>query len=160
MYISNAVKRPIYRTLAVVNDIRKACGTAPKRIFIEMARDGESKKKRSVTRREQIKNLYRSIRKDFQQEVDFLEKILENKSDGQLQSDALYLYFAQLGRDMYTGDPIKLEHIKDQSFYNIDHIYPQSMVKDDSMITRCWFNRKLMERRAVDILLMLLSVIK
>ncbi len=133
MYISNAVKRPIYRTLAVVNDIRKACGTAPKRIFIEMARDGESKKKRSVTRREQIKNLYRSIRKDFQQEVDFLEKILENKSDGQLQSDALYLYFAQLGRDMYTGDPIKLEHIKDQSFYNIDHIYPQSMVKDDSL---------------------------
>lgn len=45
MYISNAVKRPIYRTLAVVNDIRKACGTAPKRIFIEMARDGESKRK-------------------------------------------------------------------------------------------------------------------
>lgn len=34
---------------------------------------------------------------------------------------------------MYTGDPIKLEHIKDQSFYNIDHIYPQSMVKDDSL---------------------------
>ena len=27
------------------------------------------------------------------------------------------------------GTLSKLEHIKDQSFYNIDHIYPQSMVK-------------------------------
>ncbi len=35
MYVSNAVKRSIYRTLAIVNDIDKAFGT-PAKIFIEM----------------------------------------------------------------------------------------------------------------------------
>ena len=42
MYVSNAVKRPIYRTLDIVKDIRKwFVETAPKKIYIEMARGQE-----------------------------------------------------------------------------------------------------------------------
>ena len=44
MYVSNAVKRPIYRVLDIVNDLKKAFG-APEKIFIEMARGGTKEQK-------------------------------------------------------------------------------------------------------------------
>lgn len=39
----------------------------------------------------------------------------------------------QLGRCMYTNQPIKLEALGTK-LYDIDHIYPQCFVKDDSII--------------------------
>ena len=34
---------------------------------------------------------------------------------------------------MYTGEDIDLDHLTDNSYYDIDHIYPQSKVLDDSL---------------------------
>lgn len=130
MYIPNAVKRPIYRTLDVVKDVRKACGCAPKKIFIEMARGGGEKGKRSVSRRDQIKELYKKINR---QEVRELSKLLESKTDNELQSEVLFLYFMQLGKCMYSGEPIDIERLKVDTYVNVDHIYPQAYVKDDSL---------------------------
>lgn len=130
MYVSNAVKRPIYRTLDVVNDVRKACGRPPKKIFVEMARGGGEKGKRSVSRRDQIKELYKSVDK---QEVREISKLLDSKTDNELQSEVLFLYFMQLGKCMYSGEPIDIERIKSDTYVNIDHIYPQAYVKDDSL---------------------------
>lgn len=130
MYVSNAVKRPIYRTLDVVNDVRKACGQSPKKIFVEMARGGGEKGKRSVSRRDQIKELYKSVDK---QEVREISKLLDSKTDNELQSEVLFLYFMQLGKCMYSGEPIDIERIKSDTYVNVDHIYPQAYVKDDSL---------------------------
>lgn len=130
MYVSNAVKRPIYRTLDVVNDVRKACGRSPKKIFVEMARGGGKKGKRSVSRRDQIKELYKSVDK---QEVREISKLLDSKTDNELQSEVLFLYFMQLGKCMYSGEPIDIERIKSDTYVNVDHIYPQAYVKDDSL---------------------------
>ena len=130
MYVSNAVKRPIYRTLDVVNDVRKACGRPPKKIFVEMARGGGEKGKRSVSRRDQIKELYKSVDK---QEVREISKLLDSKTDNELQSEVLFLYFMQLGKCMYSGETIDIERIKSDTYVNVDHIYPQAYVKDDSL---------------------------
>ena len=130
MYISNAVKRPIYRTLDIIHDIRKACGGAPEKIFIEMARGGGEKGKRSISRREQIKNLYKSF---DTQEVRELSKLLDNKTDNELQREVLFLYFMQLGKCMYSGKPIDIERLNVETYVNVDHIYPQAYVKDDSL---------------------------
>ena len=43
MYVSNAVRRPIHRTLDILSDIRKVCGKNPSKIFVEMARGGGEK---------------------------------------------------------------------------------------------------------------------
>ncbi len=129
MYISNSVKRPIYRTLAILEDVRKATKTTPKRIFIEMARGGGEKGKRTKSRRDQIKELYANFNK---QEVRDLSKLLEEKSDNELQSEVLFLYFMQMGKCMYSGESINVEELK-TSKYNVDHIYPQSKVVDDSI---------------------------
>ena len=58
---------------------------------------------------------------------------LEQTEDSRLRSDRLYLYYTQNGRCMYSGDPIELKDLWDNTKYDIDHIYPQSKVMDDSL---------------------------
>lgn len=130
MWVSNAVKRSIYRTLDIIKDVKRACGHPPKKIFIEMARGGGVKGKRTDSRRRQIEKLYQMCN---QEEVRELSKKLEGKSDNELQSEVLFLYFMQLGRCMYSGEPIDIDRLKLDSYVNVDHIYPQAYVKDDSL---------------------------
>ena len=54
-------------------------------------------------------------------------------ADGRLQDRKLFLYYLQLGKCLYTGHPIDLTKLSDGT-YNLDHIYPQSQVKDDSVL--------------------------
>lgn len=129
LYVSNAVKRPIYRTLSVMRDIKKVCGKAPEKIFVEMARGGGEKGKRTKTRRDQIMELYKSMDKE---QVRELSKQLDEKSDNELQSEVLFLYFMQLGKCAYTGETLDISKLK-TGIYNVDHIYPQCYVKDDSI---------------------------
>lgn len=137
MYISNAVKRPIIRTLDVLKDIVKVQECAPERIFIEMARgeNEEQKGKRTKTRLDQIYELYKKVEDE---DIRHLTKQLEEWGDtahNRLQSDKLFLYFIQLGKCLYTGESINIESvISGDGTYNIEHIYPRSFVKDDSII--------------------------
>lgn len=139
MRLSASVKRAIYRTLDIVKDVCKARKQPPKRIFIEMARGGGEKGKRPQSRRDRLKSLYVSMGKDntlgqnLQQDVRDLSAQLDATSDNRLQSEVVYLYFLQLGKSMYSGEPIRVEQLKDDKLYNIDHIYPRCVVKDDSI---------------------------
>ena len=157
MYISNAVKRPIIRTLDIVSDVVKATGHAPEKIFVEMARGGtqDQKGKRTISRKQQILDLYKQVKhKDVPRLMQELEGMGE-MANNRLQSDRLFLYYLQLGRCMYTEEPIDLtlllsetcdiDHIYPKSkrecnealkkrTYNIDHIYPRSKIKDDSVL--------------------------
>lgn len=54
-------------------------------------------------------------------------------ADNRLQSDVLFLYYLQMGKCAYTGHPIDLAKLGGD-FYNKDHIYPRSYVKDDSVL--------------------------
>ena len=134
MYISNAVRRPIYRTLDIVGDVVKAFGE-PEKIFVEMTRGAteEQKGKRTKTRKQQILELYEKCKDE---DVRMLKKQLEelgDYADNRLQGDKLFLYFMQLGKSVYSGKPIDLEKLGTKE-YDIDHIYPQAFVKDDSII--------------------------
>ena len=134
MYVSNAVKRPVYRTLAIVNDVVKAFGV-PEKIFVEMTRgaDESQKGKRTKTRKQQILELYEQCRDE---DVKLLRQQLEamgEYADNKLQGDKLFLYYMQLGKSMYSGTPIDIDKLGTKE-YDIDHIYPQAFVKDDSII--------------------------
>ena len=128
MYVSNAVKRPIIRALKIVDEVTRAIGYAPSKIFVEMARDvnGPSKRKRTKSRKEQLLEIYRQF---ADEDVRRLRDELEKTDESALQRDVLFLYFMQLGHDMYSK-----EVITDLSLYNKEHIYPQSKVKDDSLL--------------------------
>lgn len=142
MYLSNAVRRPIYRVLDIVSDVVKAEGKAPNKIFVEMARGAkpDEKGKRTTSRCGMLKALYKTIDTD---DVRRLEQELEKMGDeanSRLQSEKLFLYFLQLGKCMYSGEKIILSDLMtSDKRYDIDHIYPQSKVKDDSL-----FNNKVL----------------
>lgn len=135
MYLSNSVIRPIMRTLEIAKEIKKIMKSSPEKIFIEMNRENNpnNKNKRTSSRKEQIKALFDSIRKDWNKdELASLEKRLDDLSDSDMRSEKYYLYFTQLGRCMYSGERLDFDLIGTEK-YNIDHIYPQSKVKDDSL---------------------------
>lgn len=131
MGISNAVKRPVIRTLDIIDDIIKVKKYPPKKIFVEMARgatEEQKKQGRTTARRDQLLALYKGFDQNEINEIkDELERLGENANKN-LQSESLYLYFAQLGKCMYCGKPID-----DLSQCDIDHIWPRSRVKDDSV---------------------------
>lgn len=135
MYVSNAVKRPIFRTLDIVQDVVKANGCAPKRIFVEMARGAtaDQKGKRTKSRKEQLLELYKQVKNEdsrrLQKELEEMGAMVDNR----LQSDRLFLYYLQLGKSAYTGRPIDLSRLTDGT-YNLEHIYPRCHVKDDSVL--------------------------
>lgn len=137
MYVSNSAKRPIIRTLDILKDIVKVQGQAPERIFIEMARGASEKQKgkRTKTRLAQIYDFYEKVKDE---DIRHLSKQLEEWGEAahnKLQSDKLFLYFIQLGKCLYTGKKIDIESVlSGDGTYNIEHIYPRSFVKDDSVI--------------------------
>lgn len=137
MYVSNSVKRPIIRSLDILKDIVKVQGCVPERIFIEMARGAnkEQKNTRTATRLKQLQSLYKKIdREEIRKFNDQLEA-WGTEAQNKLQSDRLFLYFTQLGKCLYTGKWIDIESLNSNSkIYDIEHIYPRSFVKDDSVI--------------------------
>lgn len=131
LYVSPAVKRQIWQTLQVVKELCKVMGNAPKRLFIEMARE-KQESKRTESRKSELKDLYKKCKDE---ERDWISQ-LENTEEHILRRDKLYLYYTQKGRCMYSGDIIELEDLWDNNKYDIDHIYPQSKVMDDSLSNR------------------------
>ena len=78
MRVSNSVRRPVYRTLAVVKDIEKAFGK-PDKIFVEMTRGGQTdqKRKRTKSRKQQILDLYDKCKDDVHDLMQQLESMGE-----------------------------------------------------------------------------------
>lgn len=132
LYVSPLVKRPIYQSLLITKELEKIMKCPPKKIFVEVAR-GAEEKKRTVSRRNKLLDLYKSCKNDYPLLFDELQN---NTTDDELKSDKLYLYFTQFGKCMYTGENIDLGDLFNKNLYDIDHIYPQSKIKDDSLDNR------------------------
>ena len=99
----------------------------------------QEKKKPTDSRKKQLEALYKVAKKDakeLEKEIvdlnfDTLNERLSSVEPSKLKAKKLYLYYTQLGRCMYTGEKIELNELNTNK-YDIDHIYPQSKVKDDS----------------------------
>lgn len=136
---SPSVKRAIWQTVQIAEEIKELMGSEPKRIFVEMARGPEQIKERKDSRRERLLQLYAAIKDE---ERDWKAE-LERYSDGDFKAIKLYLYYTQMGKCMYTGEQIDLSQLGDANIYDRDHIFPQSKTKDDSLD-----NLVLVDRRA------------
>lgn len=135
MYISPAVRRSIWQTLKITDEIAHIQKKVPEKIFVEVARgeDKERKGKRTKSRKEQLLELY----KDCGKEYAALRENLEATEESALRKDKLFLYYTQFGKCMYSGEPIDLETaLRDDMTYDIDHIFPRSRIKDDSVENR------------------------
>ncbi|MCD7827592.1 MAG: type II CRISPR RNA-guided endonuclease Cas9 [Clostridiales bacterium] len=133
LYVSPKIKRPIYQTMQLLQEIVKINGKPPKKIFVEVARNPDDVKQRTKSRRQQLLDLYKDCRKTEPE----LCTLLESKTDeSEFRRDRLFLYFTQKGKCVYTGKTIELTDLYNTQMWDIDHIYPQSKVKDDSLDNR------------------------
>ena len=130
LIVSPANKRAIWQTVQITEEIKKVMKCEPERIFIEMARGGEKEKRRTVSRKARLLELYAACKDDVR---DWTKEI-ENREEREFNSKKLYLYYTQMGRCMYSGEEIDIDELMQKnSKWDIDHIYPQSKIKDDSI---------------------------
>ena len=140
LYCSPAVKRGVWQAISIVNEIIELTGKKPSKIFVEVTRHDEQKGEagRKLSRKTNLLKLYQT--KEFKNEVEkinidlnYLLQELNKKDDQTMRSEKLYLYFLQLGKCAYSGQPINLSELNNNSLYDVDHIIPQSIIKDDSI---------------------------
>ena len=126
---SPANKRAVNQALRIMDEIVRIAHREPKRICIEVTRDDDWRKKgrRTSSRYNQLKDALRAFKADRDLLAD-----LEDRKD-RLDDDRLLLYFQQQGHCMYSGEPLDIGKLQT---YQIDHILPQSYIKDDSIDNR------------------------
>ncbi|MFT9372272.1 type II CRISPR RNA-guided endonuclease Cas9 [Liquorilactobacillus hordei] len=132
-YTSPQNKKAIRQVVKVVEDIQKAMGeTAPQKISIEFTRAPEKNPRRSIERQRKIEQIYQKAANEVVN-VGVKDELQRFSDSKQTLTDKYFLYFTQLGKDMYTGDSINIDQIDN---YQIDHILPQAFIKDDSLDNR------------------------
>lgn len=139
LYVSPGMKRPLIQAYKIIVEIEKIIGKPIDEFYVECTRSNEQKKERTKSRYERLKEMYQKAEDFLKDDITYkkLHKELINIKDTNcFQSDKYYLYFTQMGKCMYTGEPIALEDLFDTSKYDIDHIIPQAMIKDDSINNR------------------------
>lgn len=137
---SPATKRGIYQALKVVREITDYMGYEPKNIIVEMVRSHE-KKERKDDRKKYLQKLYDNIKEEVKDNYKVLKQELDNEE--RIDTDKLYLYYLQEGKCLYCGTSINVDDLDGKnSLYEIDHILPRTLIKDDS-----WDNRALVCRK-------------
>lgn len=147
MYFSAPVKRMVWQTFKVIREIEKVMGAAPDRIFVEMARQEEKEKKRTVSRADAFKALYKEIKDEDRNWLKFIEA---REKDGSIRSKKMYLYLTQMGKCMYSGHELDLNELMTDK-YDIDHIYPRSKVKDDNIANNLVLVEKKINNKKQDV---------
>ncbi|MFC0265043.1 type II CRISPR RNA-guided endonuclease Cas9 [Alloscardovia macacae] len=140
--VSPKVKRGVYQAIRVIDDITCAVGNPPQRIFLEMA-DEVQATGRTSSRKNHLDELFKSS--SLKKEFDEIAKRLMKETKDSVQNDKLYLYYIQLGKDMYTGEEIEIDRLQD---YDVDHIVPQALTKDDSLDNRVLVKRTANARKS------------
>ena len=148
LYLSPSVKRMLWQSLRVVDEIKRIIGKDPKKIFIEMARAKEAKNSRKESRKNKLLEFYKFGKKAFINEIgeeryNYLLNEINSEEESKFRWDNLYLYYTQLGRCMYSLEPIDLDDLKSNNIYDQDHIYPKSKIYDDSLENRVLVKKNL-----------------
>lgn len=142
---SPGIKRALWRSVRIIDEIVDTIGYEPKLISIEMARN-EDEKVRTKSRYNQLEKMYKDLYGKEYNKSDIKSQLADHKD--KLDRKKYYLYFLQNGKCAYTGDPLDIEN--DLKDCEIDHILPRSLTKDDSLDNTVLVLRKENQRKLDD----------
>ncbi len=137
-YVSPGMKRPLIQAMAIIEDVEKILQAPIDEYYVECTRTNKAEKAKKNSRKEMLETYYKEAKKIAKTEIEkeIIKRAgeeLESIDLGKFRSDKYFLYFLQMGRDMYSLEPIDLT---DLGKYDIDHIVPRSLTKDDSISNR------------------------
>lgn len=123
---SPALRRTINQAIRIVDEIASITGKPPANIFIEETRDDDPRLRgrRTTARYNSIKNALAALKDEGGAALKELDGIKPAELDKRMS-----LYFMQNGKSLYSGKPLDIRCLSE---YQIDHIIPQSYIKDDS----------------------------
>lgn len=125
---SPALRRTVNQAVRVVEEIVHIAGKPPMNVFIENTRDEDASKKGKRTKRryDAIKEAVSAFKRE---NADFVRELKDFKP-ADFDDERLTLYFMQGGKSLYSKTPLDVTRLSD---YEVDHIIPQSYIKDDSL---------------------------
>lgn len=150
---SPANKRAIWQSVKIVKEITKIMKSEPKNIYVEFAREEQKKKVRKDNRAKALLKIYDTFAEEMKMLRDYNPKVyqeLKKKQNDRDFNERLYLYFTQNGRCMYSSRPLNIDTLY---LYEVDHILPQSYVKDDSLSNKALVYKEENQRKSGSLLL-------
>ncbi len=138
---SPSLKRGIWQTLLIVDELVKKHKLDIKNISIEFA-GGDEKKERSKKFEDQIKEISKNCK-------EHRELINNTEIDYKTINQKTRLYLLQQGKCLYSGEPILFDKLKTDE-YEIDHIRARSFTKDNSIDNLALVKRKYNQQKFDD----------
>lgn len=131
---SPALRRSVNQAVRIVDEIASIAKCAPANIYIEYTREDDMSKKGRRTKRryDALVDAVKAFKQDGSElcDSDLLKDL--KKTSPQDLDERLTLYFMQGGKSLYSGKPIDIRDLHNTTRYQVDHIIPQSYIKDDS----------------------------
>ncbi len=143
---SPANKRAIWQSIQIVEELTRVMKCEPKKIYIEFARSEGEKKKLKDKRAIQLLKKYNNFAERNEEVYEHLKAVQKDKNI----TEKMYLYFIQNGKCMYSGETLYIDKL---NLYEIDHIMPQSYIKDDSIDNKALVIRKSNQDKKANLLL-------
>lgn len=125
---SPVVQRAISQAIKVVNAIIRERGSSPTFINIELAREMS----KDFSERNKIKKEQDSNRAENERRMERIRTEFHKSSPTGQDLVKLRLYEEQGGISPYSQKPIRIEHLFDSDYAEVDHIIPYSISFDDT----------------------------
>lgn len=152
-YLSPSVKRMVWQTIKMIREACELTGKDPDKVFIEMPREHEEKNVRKDSRKKKLQNLYEALKRDGNIWAESILDEVNDRSDAELRIKKLYLYYLQQGKCMYSQETIDIYTLMNNNdLYDIDHIYPRCVTKDDSIENNLVLVKKVLNKQKGDII--------
>lgn len=149
-YLSAPVKRMVWQTIKMLNEVCELTEREPDKIFVEMPREHGKKNDRKDSRKKKLIELYAALKKEEKVWAEAMLREIDKQSDADFRIKKLYLYYLQQGKCMYSGETISLKDLMNNNLYDIDHIYPRHYIKDDSIENNLVLVKKQMNNHKSD----------
>ena len=144
---SPMMKRATIQAMKVIREAEHIIGHPIDRFFIESTKSPDKNQKgkngndklRSRELSKRYEQIMKSISASDQDKInkdanEKLKGLIGKNDNSKFRIKRVYLYFLQMGKDVYTGEDLSFDDVlKGTDKYDIDHIIPRSMIKDDSL---------------------------
>ena len=105
------------------------------------------------TRQKQLIKKYEEIEKQLKELKDYNHNVyleLKKHQNDKTLTEKMYLYYIQNGKCLYSGKTLNIDEL---STYEVDHILPQSYIKDDSIDNKALVLKQENQRKKDNLLL-------
>lgn len=139
---SPALKKGIYQGVKQIEEIIKFMGCPPESIFVEFAKSDEDSK-RTLARNKKLLSIFNEIDVLDNKDKEIIKKLKDSKF--KIDNERIYLYCMQRGKCLYSNTPLEIDQLYN---YEVDHIIPRSLIKDDSLSNKALVLKEYNQRKS------------